>query len=266
MAQGDRPVSIVEVGLAGVLTVVRRWPYALAVVASPLAAVLGMLALSMTLRGADWWPILALVLMFLSWFLSLAVAQLAAFHGQAGQWRPRVAVSPAAWISDLARLLVLTVVWLVVAVVLEVLLYEAGKISGLNDVEWAQPLIVVGSLTLLTLPLVAMGFAAAAAFAERRWTIFRRPPDWSDMWRILVGYLIVGIQLGGIWWGAVAGFSWLARPEVSRSLGGAAKSWLTFTDLGLALGLSMLCLAPAWAQAWRQSLGRPLQDPASVFD
>jgi hypothetical protein len=266
MTQDARPVSIVGVGFAGVMTLVRRWPYGLAVVASPLAATLAIMALSRLLGGTIRSPILVTLLLVGLWLLSLAVAQLAAFHGQPGLRRMRKTAPPTAWISDLGRFLVPTVVWLLAAAVLQFLFYEACETTGLNDKDWAEPGVAAGSLILLALPLIAMGFAAAAAFAERRWMIWRRPPAWPDMWRILVGYLLVGAQLGAIWWAFGTGFVWLTRPEVARSVGLVGLTWLRLGGVGLALGLSMLCVAPAWAQAWRQSLGRAIQDPASVFD
>lgn len=266
MTENIRPVSIVEVGFAGVMTVVRRWPYGLAVVASPLVATLGILALGWGLGGVIRSPIPIALLIGGLWLLSLALAQLAAFHGQPGSWRPRRAAFATAWTVDIARFLVLLTVWLLAAVVLQFLFYGACQIAGLNNQAWAQPGIAAGSFVLLAPPLVAMGFAAASAFAERRWRIWQHPPAWPDTWRILVGYLIVAVQLVAIWWGARIGFSWLARPEVVRSIGNLQMTWLRFGGGGLALGLSMLAIAPAWAQAWRQSLGRPMQDPASVFD
>lgn len=263
----ERNVSILGVGLAGLGLARRHWLTALLILGLAQASVWLLVFIVMSAsRTPGVLPTGLLIIVAVLFFVVLlTVGQWLAYRRVLGRHRARADML-APWPADLGRIMVVTLVWLGVTVVVQVMASVALHATGLRPQDALYNALSYGlALALLALTLFPLGYAAAGSFQQRRFLLFAWPATRGETWRVLLGWAVASALMDLMWWGAGSMTRWLSGAEGQR-IGYQVRYIWQSGLIGLAFGLTLLLLAPAWAQAWRRTHGREADDPAAVFD
>lgn len=260
-------VSVLGVGLGGFGLVRRHWLTALLILGLAQAGVWLFLLVVISASRATARPPVGLVLTIVVLFIVvlLTVGQWLVYRRVLSRHRGQADIqSP--WPADVGRILVATLVWLAVTVVVQILASVGLNVTGLRPQSSFYNAVSYGlALVLLALTLFPLGYAAAGSFQQRRFLLFAWPATRGETWRVLLGWAVACALMDLTWWGAGSLTRWLGRFQ-GAAVGYEARYIWQGCLIGLAFGLTLLLLAPAWAQAWRQTQGREADDPAAVFD